>query len=135
MPTGPKPKADAKRPEQRRHPVTPAEKGGWQHGEIPEPPGQLCAESLEVWGTWFAAWWASFWKPEDVPQLRLVITLFDKTTRGELDPSKLTPYLDRFGLTPKGRQDLRWAPPEAPPAPAPAVEDELGKKREGRKLA
>lgn len=144
MPTGPKPTANPQRPDQRRHQIKNAEPGGWAHGDpndkrrkFPKCPESIrMAEAVKAWDAWFQSWWAAFWLPEDLPALELVITLYEGVMLGKLDPSKLTPLLDRYGITPKGRQDLRWAPPATDPAPTKAdVPDEVGAKRKARKLA
>lgn len=144
MPTGPKPKADAQRKDQRRHQIKYASTAGWQHGDPNDkrrktpkaPAGLMLPESRAAWDSWFRSWWAAFWTLEDLAALELVAQLFDEVKRGQTDVAKLTPLLDRYGITPKGRQDLRWEPPEAAPAPSkPAVTDELTKRRNVRKLA
>jgi hypothetical protein len=99
---------------------------------VPEPPVDLSGAALEAWSAWFGSWWAWFWQPEDVPSLRMIIGLFDQVHRGSLDSSKLMPWMDRFGLTPKGRQDLRWQPQEAA-KPEPEVADEVATKRAARR--
>lgn len=116
MPVGRPPK----QPDQRRNRAKlkyewqdAPEHPGWQHGDVPEPPEGLLTESIEAWNAWFAAWWAAWWKPEDVPQLRQVIRRFDEVVRGKLELSKIMGELDAFGITPKGRTNLRWVEPKA----------------------
>jgi hypothetical protein len=61
------------------------------------------------------------WGPWDVPMLRLIACLFDTVERGAASASlqtELRMLLDGYGLTPKGRQDRHWLPPEEPEAPA-----------------
>jgi hypothetical protein len=99
----------------------PTEDSGWQHGEIPEPPGGLRDSSLATWQTWFQAWWAAHWTPEDLPALRLLIRLYDRVNRGDLARlSELRQLMDSYGITPKGQQDRRWLRPD-PPRREPAV--------------
>lgn len=82
---------------------------GWQHGEIPPPPDGLLATSIEAWNTWFGAWFAAFWTPDDLPGLRQVIRLYDQVERDEFQRSaELRMAMDTWGLSPKGRQTLRW---------------------------
>ena len=88
--------------------------GSWQHGDIPEPPEGLMPASITAWKTWFSAWFAAHWTPSDLPGLRKVIQLYDATERGELHRSaELRMSMDNYGITPKGQQDRRWAPPKA----------------------
>lgn len=91
---------------------------GWQHGEVPDPPDGLKIESLDAWATWMGAWYAAFWTPEDLPALRGMVLLYDQVMRGEYQRHpELRLNLDTWGVTPKGQQDRRWAPPlEAEPA-------------------
>lgn len=91
---------------------------GWQHGEVPAPPDGMKAESLETWATWMGAWYAAFWSPEDLPALRAMVLLYDQVMRGEYQRhAELRLNLDTWGVTPKGQQDRRWAPPlDAEPA-------------------
>lgn len=89
-----------------------AEGVGWQYGERPAPPDGLMPASLEAWLTWFGAWFAVFWKPEDVPALRHLVRLYDEVERGETQRhSELRLAMDTYGITPKGQQDRRWQPP------------------------
>lgn len=109
------------------HPWQPAPGEGWQHGDpsdgrrkYPAPPEGLMPAAIEAWDAWMRSWWASNWDASDLPQLVMLIKLFDDVGRRQLDVAKLTPLLDRWGITPKGRQDLRWAPPKKDaPAEAP----------------
>ena len=104
---------------------------GWQHGEVPEVPSGLTAAGERAWVTWFGAWWAAFWQPEDVPALEMTVRLYDGHLAGHVDAGKVVPMLDRYGITPKGRQDLRWQPPKV--EPEIVVEDEVEAKREARR--
>jgi hypothetical protein len=89
-----------------------AEGVGWQHGPIPEPPDGLLAPSVKAWETWFQGWVAAHWGPEDLPALRVVVGLYDVVERGKLQlVGELRHWMDGYGLTPKGRQDRRWARP------------------------
>ena len=95
---------------------------GWQHGNIPAPPDGLLPASLVAWETWFAAWFAAFWTPADVPGLRHMVRLHDEVERGEFQRStELRMTMDTYGVTPKGQQDRRWKPPvaDAPAASKP----------------
>lgn len=117
MPRGPAPK----KPENRRRTNKPvrgeweaAPGNGWQHGPIPKAPTGLMPASREAWGVWFRSWIAAHWLPEDLPGLRQMIRVYDQVERGEFQRAgELRIELDTFGLTPKGRQDRRWAPPQA----------------------
>lgn len=91
---------------------------GWQHGEIPSPPARMTRAARIAWETWFRAWFAAHWTPDDVPGLRQVIRLYDQVERGEFTrASELRLQMDTYGITPKGQQDRRWKPPaEGEPA-------------------
>lgn len=92
---------------------------GWQHGPIPEPPDGLLASSRAAWDTWFRAWFASHWTPDDLPGLRKVVLFYDATERGTPkanDMTALVRLLDTYGITPAGQAARRWAPPKAEPA-------------------
>jgi len=123
MPRGPKPKPAEQKVSRvpLTHEFKEAQPGGWQHGEVPEPPPNLTDAGKAAWSTWFSGWWAAFWKLEDVPGLQLTVLTFDRVHRGDLDVSKAVPLLDRYGITPKGRQDLRWNPPKEAPAEPESV--------------
>lgn len=83
---------------------------GWQHGPIPDPPDGLMAASLEAWDVWFAAWFAAHWSPDDVPQLRHLVRLYDEVERGGPTSARaeLRLEMETYGITPKGQQDRRW---------------------------
>jgi hypothetical protein len=97
---------------------------GWQHGEIPRPPARMTLSARNAWVTWMQAWFAAHWSPDDLPVLRQVIRLYDAVERGQATGSERTELrqlMDSYGITPKGQQDRRWAPPapaEADQAPA-----------------
>lgn len=91
-------------------------------------------KSRKAWRMWFEGWWAAFWTPEDVPQLELCIGLFDQVVRGDTSAmTKLQPMLDRYGITPKGQQDLRWAPPAVEHEVDEGRADELEERRAQRR--
>lgn len=113
--TGPPPKD----PSQRRRRNAP-ERGdwqaagavGWQHGEVPEPPDGLLKASREAWSAWMGSWVGAHWTPLDLPGLRQLVRLYDQVERGEFQrASELRLQMDTYGITPKGQQDRRWAPP------------------------
>lgn len=93
---------------------------GWQHGDVPDPPDGIKSETREAWETWMSAWYAAFWTPEDLPALRSMLMLYDQVMRGEYQRHpELRLNMDTWGITPKGQQDRRWAPPlEEGEAPA-----------------
>ncbi len=85
---------------------------GWQHGDPPTPPDGLLSASRETWETWFGAWFAAHWTPEDLPGLEVIILLYDQVRRGEFQrSSELRLQMDNYGITPKGQQDRRWRRP------------------------
>lgn len=100
----------------------PAPGVGWQHGDPPPAPSGLLKASREAWEIWFAAWYAAYWKPEDLPALRQVIRLYDQVERGEFQRhGELRLAFDTWGISPKGQQDRRWIRPLDRPL-EPAVE-------------
>lgn len=112
---GPNPKETRRR---RNKPVRgewqPTESIGWQHGKRPAPPDGLKDASRWAWDSWFAAWFASHWTPDDLPGLRVVIRLYDEVERGEFTrATELRQMLDNYGITPKGQQDRHWMRPKA----------------------
>lgn len=113
-----------------------AEHEGWQHGKVPPCPKNLTAHGQRAWKTWINAWWACFYTPEDLPGLQLLVMLYDKVMLEEIDVTKIMPLLDRYGITPKGRQDLRWArlpEKEASEKPSPSIQDEIAERRASRR--
>ena len=123
MPRGAKPKPEGEKINRNAvvHPFDHAASSGWQHGRRPAPPRGLTDAGRKAWQTWLSGWWAAFYKPEDLPGLELTVLTFDRVQRGELDVAKVIPLLDRYGITPKGRQDLRWLPPKDEKPAVPAV--------------
>lgn len=116
--TGPAPKENRRR---RNVPVRgdwQASEGiGWQHGEIPEPPDGLKAETIKAWNTWMRSWFASHWSPDDLPGLETTILLYDQVRRGEYQrATELRLSMDNYGITPKGQQDRRWTRAKTEPA-------------------
>lgn len=96
-----------------------AEGIGWQHGERPVPPAGLLKPSRAAWDTWFAAWFAAHWTPDDVPGLRQLIRLYDQVERGEYTRhGEMRLMMDTYGITPKGQQDRRWLKPVDVTSPA-----------------
>lgn len=137
MPRGskPGPPSEQKRPDKVAHQWQKATAAGWK-GRKPNPPTGLTDAGKKAWRSWFGSWWASFWTVDDLPALELVVKLYDGVLGGHVDVSKLTPLLDRYGITPKGRQDLRWLRPEGEePATEAQPDDELAARRKDRKLA
>ena len=138
MPPGSKPLPPGEAVDQRKSMFTwnLAEAEGWQHGKIPPAPNNLSAHGKRAWKTWMNAWWASFYSKEDLPGLELLVFLYDKVMLELIDVTKIMPLLDRYGITPKGRQDLRWAQLPAKAAtetPTAAVQDEIAERRQTRR--
>ena len=103
---------------------------GWQHGDVPDPP-KVAAAARETWATWMASWFAAHWEPSDLPALRIVIKLYARSWSGKAsssERSELRQLMDSYGITPKGQQDRRWAPPATlvPPAASPDPEETAG---------
>ncbi len=105
----------------RRNPPTRGEYSavaaiGWQHGPIPKPPSGLGTEARLAWSTWMASWVAAHWHPGDLPQLRVLVRLFDQVSTGVASTSLISEtrsWMDGYGITPKGQQDRRWVAPKA----------------------
>jgi hypothetical protein len=86
---------------------------GWQHGPVPTPPDGLLAATRTAWATWLGSWFASHWTPDNLPDLRTCIRLYDQVERGEFTrATELRMWEDNLGITPKGQQDRRWSPPK-----------------------
>ena len=137
MPTGKKPEPLGQSDRSKSsYQWTVAENEGWQHGKVPPCPKGLSAHGQRAWKTWMNAWWASFYSAEDLPGLQLLVLLYDKVMLEIIDVTKIMPLLDRDGITPKGRQDLRWAQLPAKAAtetPTAAVQDEIAERRQTRR--
>jgi hypothetical protein len=81
-------------------------------GQVARPACRCHRGTATAWRTWGAAWFASFWQPSDLPALRVIASLYDRVERGEFVRSaELRMWSDSFGITPRGRQSLRWKPP------------------------
>lgn len=92
---------------------------GWQHGPVPPYPAGITHQAQIAWRTWFGAWYAAHWGPDAVPALRQLIKLYDQVERGKhVLAGELRLGMDTWGISPKGQQDRRWAPPKAAEAPA-----------------
>lgn len=90
---------------------------GWQHGPIPDPPDGVLEVTRDAWMTWFRAWFASHWGPEDLPGLVQAAKAFDDVLRGQAGAAgraELRAWMDGYGITPKGQQDRRWMRPPEP---------------------
>lgn len=101
-----------------------APSAGWSHGDIPQPPVGLRAEAKETWQTWFVAWFAANWGPEDLPGLRMVIRLYNRTLAADCtaaERSELRQLMDSYGISKKGQQDRRWVRPKQDEIAAPAA--------------
>lgn len=100
--------------------VRTASANGWQYGAIPTPPEGLSKAAVEAWNTWFAAWFAAFWSPADLPGLRHLVRLYDRVEMGDFTrATELRLSMDGYGVSPKGQQHLRWRAPSPAPEPPP----------------
>jgi len=100
----------------------------------PRCPAGLTADGQRAWKVWLGSWWAAFYTPDDLPGLELAVKIYDGVCAGHIDIGKAVPILDRYGITPKGRQDLRWAErPSAKPAPAVEPSDEIAAETRNQK--
>jgi hypothetical protein len=122
---GPAPKAQRRNKSDKptRGEWQPTRGVGWQHGPAPEPPEGLMDSTRHAWQLWMAGSAASMWGPEDVPALRLLARTFDQVERGDFTRAGESRLLmDTYGITPKGRQERRWADPTTKPtADAPSL--------------
>jgi hypothetical protein len=92
----------------------PAPGAGWRFGEPPPPPTRLLTTTRAVWNGWFHGWWASNWTPEYLSQIIIAIRLYDEFLRGDSRvATELRQAMDGIGVTWRGQQDRRWAPPKA----------------------
>ena len=136
MPPGSKPKPPGQS-DQRETKFTwqLAENEGWQHGKVPPCPKGLSQHGQKAWKTWMNSWWACFYTPEDLPGLELLVLLYDKVMLEIIDVSKIMPLLDRYGITPKGKQDLRWAqvPAKLVEEKSVSLQDEIAERRAQRR--
>ena len=74
------------------------------------------------------SWFAAHWTPDNLPGLRHVVLLYDQVERGEYRRiAELRVQEDTYGITPKGQQDRRWAPPRIEVADQPAAAAESGR--------
>lgn len=140
MPAGapPAPPGHAKRPDMQKQGWRVAKPGGWQHGKRPAAPRGLTDIGKKAWRTWIDAWWASFYTPDDLPNLELAVALYDKAMQGDdKATSRYQTLADKLGLTPYGRNQLRWWPPEGDEAKRDAdpVSDDLAARRAQREAA
>lgn len=113
--SGPAPAKNRRRRNAPVHPWKPTVGSGWQHGAIPDPPDGLLAISREAWASWFSAWWAANWSPQDLPGLLVTIRAFDQLQRETPkanDITALVRLMDTYGITPAGRQARRWEEPK-----------------------
>ena len=138
MPAGKKPLPESERVDKRVRQAVPwkyADGIGWRHGKIPAAPSGLSATARKTWRIWMGSWWASFYEAEDLPGLELLIRIYDRVLAEELDPPKLYPLMERYGITPNARINLRWAPPAGMPVEdaAPDVADEVAARRAERR--
>ena len=123
------------RPEQQRHQWQHADGSGWQHGKTPPAPQGLTDRGRRAWRLWLRSWWASFYTPEDLPALEMLVHWYDAAYAGDDKAAgRFLSAADKLGVTPKGRQDLRWAPPVDVPEPvADDLADDLAARRDARR--
>jgi hypothetical protein len=91
----------------------------------------LSDEARAAWRTWMASWTAAMWSPHDLPGLRTTIALYDRMLS---DPKPATAtallrWLDSYGLTPHGAQQLRWQRPVEDETTAPTKDSPASKYR------
>ncbi len=136
MPRGPAPKPEGQRANRNalKYPWVPAPSAPWQ-GDLPKAPTGLRKASRDTWDTWFESWWSGHWTEADLPMLRMAIKLYDVIESGREergDRAELRQLCKALGITPDGRQSLRWEPPKEILNEGPgstASEDELAERR------
>lgn len=129
-----------KPPEQRRNRTKPSagewREIPWESGlKVPKmpaaPKGGWRAATRRAWSCWWADGAASLWGPAEVELLETLVRAYDRFARGDLSVlSELRLRQDALGLTPKGKQQLRWRRGEGE-----AVETAAGSKRSRRPAA
>jgi hypothetical protein len=81
----------------------------------------MCKATDAAWRSWFEGWWASFWCEGDLPGLHMVAFVHNAVMTGDARMAgELRLQMDGYGLTPRGRLSLRWAPPKSGNPEAPA---------------
>ena len=100
-------------PEQRRNRAKPA-RGEWidlpslPTPVIPEESRSWSPNARRAWRAWRADRVSALWSPADLHFARELARLYD-----ELPPNEVRLRLEALGLTPHGRQSLRWRVPAA----------------------
>jgi hypothetical protein len=74
--------------------------------------------AVYTWQAWWGSPMAHMWDEGDWPGLQRLIVMIDG---GKENASEVRLQEDRFGLSPKGRQGLRWALPVDEVKPAGVV--------------
>lgn len=118
----------------QKYPWIPAP-GPWE-GEVPKPPTGLRKAAKDTWEVWFTSWWSGHWTEADLPMLRLAIVLYDAISQNREqrgDRAELRQLAKALGITPDGRQALRWEPPSGQAEDDQGEDDELAQRREERK--
>ena len=106
-----------KRADQRRRREAP-KAGDWvrlpsepYEGPRPRMPELETLEAIATWELWWGSPMAHMWSEGDWPGLLRLIMLIDGSASLEaLKETRLQE--ERFGLSPKGRQTLRWVLPD-----------------------
>lgn len=115
---GPAPKP----PDQRRRRNKP-ERGEWvvlpgdgyDGPEAPMPELET-DHARYTWGLWWSSPMAHMWTEADWPALQRLIVMIDS---GREKANEIRLQEERFGLSPKGRRDLRWVLPVEEETAAP----------------
>ena len=86
----------------------------------PAPSGGYGAHAKRAWERWWASPMAHMWDESDHSAIEMLVRMLDEWHD---DPSaamasQIRQYSDNLGLTPKGRQDRRWALPDSVQAEA-----------------
>lgn len=103
---------------------------GWEYeGPVPDAPDGLTKESLAKWESWWASPMAHMWDAADHGGVVDVIRMSDDA-RTAADRERVARVAGLYGLTPRGRQLLRWRLPDTG-----AVEMVKGPKADKRRRA
>ena len=133
--------AAPKHPDQRRN-RNPKRQGDWtvlpkarRKGAIPSTKGYGFSKQTQAW--WNQIWrspQSTQWTEDDIPALVELALLRERLLDGKISvAAEVRQRSDQFGLTPKGRQQLRWVITEEDAVRA-GVADEVSLQRNRRRL-
>jgi hypothetical protein len=87
----------------------PADGSGLQPPPLPNRDPDWSERTIDWWRTVWASPMATIWLPADMGALHRLAELMELFSRGELSgATEIRNLEDRFGLSPRARQMLRW---------------------------